>query len=146
MPKQTTTERSDAELDALWQTFDLNIEDSEDDKAASSPLNPDQSKQSSPLNNFRLFIEKYIPGGRLFLYSFYFPILRINLNIANEWQEQQQTLLGSLLPSQHSKTFDSLKNNRITELFFSYNPQVLTTQKSHHNDKEIKIPPSKLKT
>ncbi len=142
MPEQTKTERSDAELDALWKTFDLNDNEGYKDAQKTSPhLNTAQPKQSSPLNNLKLFIEKYIPGGRLFLHSFYFPIWRTNLKVANEWQEQLQTLLGSLLPKKYSNTFDCLKNNRVTQLFFSHDLQDLAAQTSEHNDKEIKTSP-----
>lgn len=131
-PQKSSAQRSDAELDALWKTFDLNDkEDDEHSKINPTNINLAQPK-SSNLNKLKLYIEKYIPGGRFFLHSFYFPIWRANLNIANEWQNQLQTLLSPLLPD---KAIAHLKNNRVAQLFFAYSSQDPVIQpKGHKKD------------
>jgi len=130
-------ELSDSELDLLWKTIDLNDSEENGDKTKAYNQQSPPKRQPSPLNNLQLVIEKYIPGGRFFLYSLYFPIWKMNLSVASEWQAQLQTILGSLAPNKLSKACDPLKNNSLTQLFFTCSPRGVSL--SPKNQKETTV-------
>tara|TARA_R110002110_G_scaffold271566_1_gene486969 strand:+ start:71013 stop:71426 length:414 start_codon:yes stop_codon:yes gene_type:complete len=80
---------SDSELDAVWRT--INLEDSQEEGELS--LESEPLKPPSRVDRIKMFIEEYVPGGRLILYSILSPIAHANIDAANCWVEQLNTFL-----------------------------------------------------